>query len=505
MRKFCGFMALLLAICFIAPAVAPAMDAKAYEIEDRKDYHWISVATKGSTMTAFVPRVVNIYGYSYEVDWETAVIAFYPVDVEDKSVFEDLSKAAYTQKMSECAKLEEVDSTAPYRATITFQQDIDGGYHVVFHYKLKKNVSVSGSDTVSGSDAPADLFTRMYTWKESRRYFTSKLSRSGAPGGAYSKEDGYVYIYVYETADDWSEADYPILYAQDKKTVISKVEDCTQVTHAYECEGKVISYSTFEYKLSLTDAKALGEPEKITYDDGTEYAYYECYYQWSKGDLPAPRNNGTPIGYMSLGIVDKVEKNDNVFKTEDGISVTVTETPVLSAKTKEPFKAVADLIGTDGTVKDEAALTAKAKEIAPKADIDKVTAAGTLEVSVPAGTDASKGIKIKLTNDKIKKAVSSNSKVLVLHMKADGNWEVLPAEAEDGAITATFTSFSPVIWMVVGEKDDDSDDEAAADTTAAAPTKSPKTGDAHNAVLYIMMAVCGACATVFCARKRYRR
>ena len=54
--------------------------------------------------------------------------------------------------------------------------------------------------------------------------------------------------------------------------------------------------------------------------------------------------------------------------------------------------------------------------------------------------------------------IASSDKIIVLHLKSDGVWELLPATAGDGKITATFTSLSPVMITKVSE-------EAATDGT----------------------------------------
>lgn len=54
--------------------------------------------------------------------------------------------------------------------------------------------------------------------------------------------------------------------------------------------------------------------------------------------------------------------------------------------------------------------------------------------------------------------VASSDKIIVLHLKSDGVWELLPATAGDGKITAKFTSLSPVMIAKVSE-------ETAADGT----------------------------------------
>ena len=54
--------------------------------------------------------------------------------------------------------------------------------------------------------------------------------------------------------------------------------------------------------------------------------------------------------------------------------------------------------------------------------------------------------------------IAPSDKIIVLHLKSDGVWELLPATAGDGKITATFTSLSPVMITKVSE-------EAATDGT----------------------------------------
>ena len=81
--------------------------------------------------------------------------------------------------------------------------------------------------------------------------------------------------------------------------------------------------------------------------------------------------------------------------------------------------------------------------------------------------------------------VKAGQKVSVLHQTASGAWEVLPATAGDNTITATFTSLSPVAFVVEG--------------SAADGTVSPKTG----ATLPVAVILSGICFVGFvvCSRK----
>lgn len=63
------------------------------------------------------------------------------------------------------------------------------------------------------------------------------------------------------------------------------------------------------------------------------------------------------------------------------------------------------------------------------------------DVSVPTGTNTSKGIRVTIKASGIKRG----DNVYVLHQKKSGSWEVLkPNSVSDGQVTVTLYSFSPV-------------------------------------------------------------
>lgn len=69
------------------------------------------------------------------------------------------------------------------------------------------------------------------------------------------------------------------------------------------------------------------------------------------------------------------------------------------------------------------------------------------EISKPAGitdADLAAGVAITFSAPQI----SAGDNIIVLHLKADGVWEVIPATAGNGQITGTFTSLSPVFYAV---------------------------------------------------------
>ncbi len=117
----------------------------------------------------------------------------------------------------------------------------------------------------------------------------------------------------------------------------------------------------------------------------------------------------------------------------------------------------------DGVESSNAALSVEALPAASKA----VTAAaawaaannGTIlqMVDVKLSADFSKvTIPFNLTN------VMQGQNIVVLHLKHDGQWEqIVPDKVENGKVTVTFTSLSPVIFVSLDK----------------IPVKAPKTGD----------------------------
>lgn len=87
------------------------------------------------------------------------------------------------------------------------------------------------------------------------------------------------------------------------------------------------------------------------------------------------------------------------------------------------------------TVKDDVKEAAVKEAIARK---DGSDIKALVEVKVPAGTG-----KVTITFDVA--GVKADSNIYLLHLKNDGKWEVIhPDKVEDGKVTATFTSLSPV-------------------------------------------------------------
>ena len=101
-------------------------------------------------------------------------------------------------------------------------------------------------------------------------------------------------------------------------------------------------------------------------------------------------------------------------------------------------------------------------------------------------------------------SVKAGDTVLVVHVKTDKSVEYLDHTTEDGKVSFTMTSFSPVVIYKVSQSATDTTNNAAANTTTnvVATTNnvvSAKTGEAMSVALFAAIAL-GAVALV-CAKK----
>lgn len=140
-----------------------------------------------------------------------------------------------------------------------------------------------------------------------------------------------------------------------------------------------------------------------------------------------------------------------VFAAESPNTGDVTNSPSTGDVTNSPDTAtlkanVGSVTTADGTALtfEELAETARVNGLTFAADslgLAKPFALGGVDVQAPANWDG-KAVDVKLAVT----GVEAGQKVKVLHQKADGTWESLPVvKVENGAVTATFTSFSPVL------------------------------------------------------------
>ena len=155
-------------------------------------------------------------------------------------------------------------------------------------------------------------------------------------------------------------------------------------------------------------------------------------------------------------------------------------TTVLAANSSTAADLAKDVkaTATNGVTVEVKAVDEKVKEAAVKeavAENKGSQVVALMEVSVPEGTG-----EVTITFDVA--GVSKGDNIYLLHQKADKTWEVIhPDKVEDGKVTATFTSLSPVAIVEI----------PAGETL-------PKTG--APVVLPVVALICAAGA-VGCAKK----
>ena len=138
-----------------------------------------------------------------------------------------------------------------------------------------------------------------------------------------------------------------------------------------------------------------------------------------------------------------------------------TNTTVTGSSTVEGIK-VWDKILVDGKeVSSSVSIVEANAEVVKAAEAEAVTAVGANAVVLKVvDVNFSEGFKTITISFSLKN-VKANDKIVALHQKADGSWETItPDKVEDGKVTVTFTSLSPVAFV-----------------TGDVAVKSPKTGD----------------------------
>lgn len=161
----------------------------------------------------------------------------------------------------------------------------------------------------------------------------------------------------------------------------------------------------------------------------------------------------------------------------------------LSSIPAEYAAAVSEIKTTDGL-----------KAVLGSAFVEGMEVVDAMDVSVPAGTP----MPVTITFDV--PGVGTGTKVAVLHYNGSA-WEVIEATAGNGTITATFTSLSPVAFVV----DKNTKTGASSTTTSSSTTSSsnsssvsPKTGEntgmLASAAVVAVLALGAGC--VFFAKRK---
>lgn len=132
------------------------------------------------------------------------------------------------------------------------------------------------------------------------------------------------------------------------------------------------------------------------------------------------------------------------------------------------------------------------------------------DILLPEGqTIPADGIQITLSDSDVKAGMN----IVMLHMKADGTWENIPVTVEDGKITGTFTSLSPVYYFEVKEAANTTTNNNTAtnnntttnNTTTTDNTttteSSPKTEEVNMNLYITLLAIVAVCGVVYGTRK----
>lgn len=131
------------------------------------------------------------------------------------------------------------------------------------------------------------------------------------------------------------------------------------------------------------------------------------------------------------------------------------------------------------------------KEVLGSAFVEGMSVVDVKEVTVPEGTTFPVTITFEVPG------VTAGTKVAVLHYNGSA-WETIEATAGAGTITATFTSLSPVAFVV--------DKNTASSSTAAKTTStSPKTGESSMVVVVGMLAMIAAAGACGLKKKEFNK
>lgn len=166
-----------------------------------------------------------------------------------------------------------------------------------------------------------------------------------------------------------------------------------------------------------------------TYGDAVCHVYFTKAISNTAGgdsntDAPADSENGSNV-YGGTGIVRGNSVNFPIGEVDE-----TTLTDAQKASVQKYGEAMKELTGVE----------ASNCKIIDLIDIHKPD--GVTDEELAEGIDITFPVRW----------IASSDKIIVLHLKSDGVWELIPATAGDGKITARFTSLSPVVIAKVSEE-----------------------------------------------------
>lgn len=166
------------------------------------------------------------------------------------------------------------------------------------------------------------------------------------------------------------------------------------------------------------------------------------------------------------GVVTVNPGHNGVDANGNEITATLSDVP-------EEYQAAAEEVRKPETL----------KALLGSAYVETMSVVDVRDVTVPEGTVFPATIRFNVPG------VTTTTKVAVLHYDTEKEaWEVVKSEAGQGTIAATFTSLSPVAFVM--------------DKSTSASTTSPQTGEHSMVVLFGAVAVVAACGAVGLSRKK---
>lgn len=319
--------------------------------------------------------------------------------------------------------------------------------------------------------------------------------------------DGYAYAYVYSESPALNAGTYPTFYAADKATAVTSFSDYTTEVN----EG---GYKVHIYRLNILDQAAFTlDAEGLTwlyYKMGTPNVSVSGNDAANDGGIGLYATDAQGFGYTyAFNLNNYIEKynldytavspfdnisggtdggnagdsteggstdgscggstdvnngacNDNsgnsdtheTTTTVNGQNISLSVGTIGGSDNPQVQTAINDIVRWTNQISSQPSqVVSVLNQYAPSMRVNSVVAGGTLDISINGSADISSGARITFTDENIAANVTSGDRVIVLHVKHDGTIEYVPAVADNGSITATFTSLSPVAWFKVTASD----------------------------------------------------
>lgn len=415
MKKISGLMVAVILCVMLASSFVPGNEVQAFSASQLNygEFTWLYSAKAGTSITFHTSlsteeaTALNITG------WKAALC---PAD--NKS----LEAAVAVYDLTEENKYNDGDY-AGIRLDTTLTQDIPSGSYIEVIFDetgVEKYASYYGAQTYVS---------------ESIVSFECDIMNN----------DGYAYAYVYADNIPMNADTYPTFYAADKTTAVTSFSDyATEKTD----DGQLVHI----YRLNILNAA-----EFDLSDENSGYLYYKV----NSSNITPYRVNSEGLCFAQVydlnKYIERTQRNitaTNPFENKGATAtigdqvINVAVSDIKPSDNAVVQASINNIIDWTGKISSQPAeVVSILKQYA--SNITNVVAGGTLELTVPNGTDLSSGASVTFTNNQIAANVKAGDEIVVLHVKHDGSIEYLPATAGDGNITATFTSLSPVAWFKV--------------------------------------------------------